>query len=221
MAGVQLPPWEMRPLALERYSRLGAQTFGDGPAGWYLAGLVEAWAAPYDDLEHVARVAPDGRDGWQVAADPAVCRRAFLPWAAQFFGESVPVEDVAPGVPESVVAGHRERVLERPTRSLGSTAAIVQAYRSRMTGNGLIVRDRYNPAAPGTDAPYHLSLVARAAQVPDPAAALRAAQAAKPAWVQLHVEVSDVRDWQEVLDTYEDWQDVLDNNADWQDVLTP
>jgi hypothetical protein len=211
----------MRPLAVERYRRLGAQTYGDGAAGWYLAGLVDAKAAMWDDLEHVAREDDNGRPGWAVAADPATCRRSFLPWAAQLYGMSVPVEDVAPGVPETVVNAHRQRVIDRPAAAYGTTASIVAAALSVMTGPRVHPVERRDPATSPDDAPWNLTLVVHPGDVPDEAALQQAVDRAKPAWVIVHIVLTAVRTLRDVNDEYASLADVNSGNVSLADVLTP
>lgn len=216
-----MPPWTMRPLAGERYSRLGAQTQGDPGAGWHLAGLVDAKAAMWDDLEQAAHDSPDGAAGWEATTDPATCRRAWLPWAAQLYGEQVPVETISPAVGDSVVDLARSRVLAQPHTARGTTRAVVAAALAHMTSTALIVRDRYDPLHSTADSPYHLTLIVRDTDVPDLAALTTAAEKVKPGWVLLHVVASDVRTWAEVVATWPTWDTVVAANPTWNSLLTP
>ncbi|CAB4894868.1 unannotated protein [freshwater metagenome] len=222
---IRQPPWGMRPLAAERYKRLGAQTDRDSDGGFLLAALVDAKASMWDELEHVAREDDAGRPGWIVAADPATCRPEFLPWAAQFYGETVHPQDVGPSVPPAVVAAIRARVARRPRLERGTTAAIVEAMKAMMVGaKRVVVRDRYNPADPTTDSAYHLQVRPRSSDIhPDftPEDLFAAGRAVKPAWVVLHTGLADERDYDDVPPIYPTYGALLTGNTNYADILTP
>lgn len=228
---VQVPPWQMRPLAIERYRRLGAQTIGDS-SRWLLASIVDAQAAMWDGVELVGRVQDDGRDGWVVALDPATCPRRWLPCAAQLGGVTIDPVSVAPDAPPEFVAAERARAVERPALYTGLTRTILSAIRRYLlpaAGPGAVIwRPRFDPDSPTADSAYHLTVVVRRSAVrpdeldgDDAPRLLAAFLDALPAGLIGHLRISDERDWQEVYDTWPTWQGAEGDNTDWADVLTP
>lgn len=227
------PPWALRPLAAERYRALGAQTIGDD-ALWLLAALEDAKAAMWDQLELVARVQPDERDGWDVALDPAACPVEWLPMAAQLGGVTISPSSLV-GASSTFVARERARAVDRPALYTGTESTILSAVRRYLQPDAgpdaVIWRPRFdpeNPSAEDEDTAYHLTIVVRGKAVlehyleGDGAPQLLAAFIAElPAGIVGHLRISDERDWQEVHDTWDTWQEVDDENTDWADVLTP
>jgi hypothetical protein len=215
----------MRPLAVERYQRLGAQTERDGDGGFLLAGIVDAKASMWDLLEQVARSTDDDRSGWDVASDPAVCRRELLPWAAQFYSEIVHPEEVAPSVSDDAVDVVRARVLRRPRWERGANDTIVDAMKALMNDpKRVIVRDRFDPANPLEDSEYHLQVRVRSADIKagyTPEDLFAAGRAVKPGWVVLHTGLADERDYADVDATYASYGAVEAGNTDYADVETP
>lgn len=227
------PSWELRPLADERYRALGAQTIGDGPL-WLLAALEDAKAAMWEQLELVARVQPDGRDGWDVALDPAVCPVEWLPTAAQLGGVSVAPESLV-GASDDYVAAERARAAERPALYTGTDATILAVIRRFLVPSAdpaaVIWRPRFDPEHPSADdddTAYHLTIVIRRGLVREEYISgdeapelLEAFLEQLPAGIVGHLRISDERDWQEVYTHWPKWQGVHDQNTDWADVLTP
>jgi hypothetical protein len=221
---VTLPPFELRPLALDRYRRLGAQTHDDAKGGWLLAGLVDAKASMYDEAEQVAHDDDQDRPGWVAATDPLTCHRSFLPWAAQLYGTSVPVENIAPGVPDATVDRERQRVNARGLYRRGSTQAIVMALAAATTGQRLpIVRERYDPTHPSDDKAWHTTLRYRTADVTNPTLlyALAVDPTIKPAGLTIHILIEDRRDYDQSSVDFPTYQDRTTGNASYDDTGTP
>lgn len=128
------------------WSWLGSALTSNDPDGAYRA-LVDAWAAPLDDVEDVVR----GTPGWSVAMDPDTVPVLALPWLAQFAG--VILDD------RLSTSGRRTQVKERPSARFGTPAAIKAAARPWLTYGDITLNERY------TDDPWQVEIVYETDQV--------------------------------------------------------
>lgn len=125
---------------------LGQALTSNDPQGAYRA-IVDANAAPLDEVEDVVRGAP----GWSVALDPDTVPAAALEWLGQFAG--VAVDD------RLSTAGKRTQIQERPSARFGTPAAIKAAARPWLTAGDITINERY------TADPWRVEIVYDADQV--------------------------------------------------------
>jgi hypothetical protein len=145
----------------------------------------------FADIDVVARDSPAGNPGWaRLLLELDTTARWALDWAAGFAGLD-PAEYTDDELREAITLPEGLR--------RGTLDALVAAVARTLTGSRSIrVLERTDPAQPGVDAAYHLTLVVRTAETPDTAATLRAAVRQKAAGLVLHLAVVDGVVWDEV-----------------------
>lgn len=159
----------------------------DSAFGWWCASR----AAAYDELDQ-AILSHGDVPGWARlfrVDDPVACPAWALPWVCQFAGID----------PDGMSEQDIRDAISLPANLLrGTTASISRVVKQTLTGTKtLIIRERFDPDNPNDDSPYHLTLITRTSETPDPAATLAAVvgengrPGQKPAGIVLHIVTID------------------------------
>jgi hypothetical protein len=120
-----------------------------------------------------------------------------LRFAANVHGVTIPA-----GITE---AETRALLRDRPARRRGTARAMRAAIATTLTGTRRVrLVLRHDPATPGVDAPYDITVVTREIETPDPAATVAAAWASAPRGRFVHHEVSTGPTWDEMTGTWDD-----------------
>jgi hypothetical protein len=184
--------------AQELYDGLASIYGADDEAnGWALLRLCEAFAAGLEQLQGL--LGDDSLLPWAILFDADQCPDEYLPWLAWVLG--------------IVVRGEtgdtlRALVRDRPPAKRGTPDAMRAAAASALTGTQTV---RYLERANG---PFEDTIVTLAAETPDPAAVVRAAEPQRRAFsVLTHVVTDDVL-WADATLTW----DQVDDTVTWDTV---
>jgi len=213
---------------LESYARelrrmLEPALYGEPTNDWAGAKLISAVAAPFQEIEDLARDVPDtrvvvvdeglistvvrtrGRPGWSVVMDPDLIPDKALPWLAQFVGVTIPR-----GVSEPVIM--RQLITSVSGFRRGSPGAMIAAAQVFLTGQKRVLFREQDGSA------YRITVITYAAETPDPVRVLAALQAQKPAGLALFHQVYEGQDYLKLRTDNADYQAVKDNFATYADV---
>jgi hypothetical protein len=152
-------------LAADRLYRLMRPiTWDDDAAGLPLSGVCEALALPTDPLEALLR-GDATHEPWQLAVDAPDAPLWILPWLKILVGVEWP---------DPTSEALRTQILDRPAFRRGTTAAIVEAAKTTLTGTKTVVAVERSGGA------WRLEIRTQPAETPDPAATVRAMLTQKP-----------------------------------------
>jgi len=157
----------------------------DDAYGYALAWWCAAHGAVFDEVDQVV-LAHGDVPGWARlfrVDDPVACPAFALPWVCQFAGID----------PAGLSEQEMRSAITLPANLLrGTVASLTRVVKATLTGTRVvIVRERYDPAFPSSDKPYHLTIVTRTGQTPNTALTLAAALSQKPAGLILHMLTVD------------------------------
>lgn len=173
------------------------------PSGHYLA-LAEGIAAMFQPIADLVSDSDEG-PGWSPLLDINRVAVGNLGYLAQFIGK-----DLLPGLSD---ADQRARIRSTDGQDRGRPEALVGAAQQFLTGSKRVVlRERFGDNA------WHVQLVTRVDETPDPAAVERAVMAQKPGGIIMHFAVSDGADWETIRLTFGSWSAVRDEFDNWQAV---
>jgi hypothetical protein len=172
------------------YRRLAPVAWDDPPAGptTALGAVCEVIALPADALEDLVRgdIAGD-HPPWALAVHALHAPLWVLPWIANLVG----VEWQGP--PSEAL---RALVLDRPSYRRGTTAAMMEAMKTALTGTKFVF-----PIERDTS-PWRTTLLTLTSETPDPAEALRLALTQKPFGLVLTHTVTPGLTWAQSTGTW-------------------
>lgn len=204
-----MPMPELDSFAQSLYDSIAPLTHDDAVHDYPLAKYCAALGKMFQVTEDYGR--NDG--GWDKMMNVTLTPVEVLPWLAQFVG--VRLEE---GLTE---VAQRSRVQETAGWKRGSVPALRGAAASYITDpKTFILRERFNPAAPGVDSPGHLQVITYTSQTPDSAKVLAALTAQKAAGLILHYSVYDGQDYQTLLTNHPTYQNVYTSYATYQGIVT-
>lgn len=132
-----------------------------------------------------------GNPPFSMMFQPDTCPVAALPWLGQFVGVQ-PEKQSQFETDDDFYARQRQRIKDHLGFARGSAAAMLAAAGSYLTGNKTVLfRER-------DGSPYHLTVVTRVAETPDPDKVLKALTDLKPAGITLDYHTIAGRDFAEV-----------------------
>ena len=140
--------------------------------------------------------------------NPAAAPRAFLAWLGGLIGVDTTALDDAH---VRAALGNASTAQRR-----GSIASLTFAIQRTLTG-AQYVRVFTNV---GGANPYRITIVALTSETPDPAATLLAAEAEKPAGMELELQLVSGSTWNLVEANYPDWDAVVAAHPSWDDLST-
>ena len=169
--------------AQQLYDSIAPLAFAEQQVDYHLAQYCATIGTMFQVLDDYGRDELDtnGKDapGWSQTVDILRCPDELLPWLAQFTGARFP-----PGL---TADQQRAWIINAPQWRRGTVRSFHDMASIYLTGNKtLIMYERSNPAAPGVDAPWHLTIWTYSAETPNPTAVLNAFLSVKPAGIVLH-----------------------------------
>lgn len=183
----------------------------DEAAGWPLLHYLHAFFMPMQKIDDLVRDKDDG-PGWSILFDPDRVPARYLPFTAMVAGVVLR--------PEMSEQEKRDRIKERDGIKRCTPDAFVRAIQQQLTGDkGVVLRLRFDPAAPAVDSPGHFQVLTYLDETPNADAVIAAMQEQKIVGLVQHYEIVAGQDWQELVDTYGTWQAVVDDYATWAHVL--
>lgn len=148
----------------------------DAENGYAMAILSQAFASMVDPVSAIVREQPDGTPGYGILFNPDALAAnglaQWLPWVAQFLGDSAAVQ-AASSVEDQVSLVKNPQNFYR-----GLPATIIAAVKATLTGNQTVVFNQYY----GSD-PNRISVNTYVEETPDPTATFRVLRAVTPAWI--------------------------------------
>lgn len=149
---------------------LMSQDAQNGFAGQILCG---AFATLLDPVAYVVRDGEDGAlPGWAVIFDVDNVQPQWLPWIAQFLGDSGAVAN------NPSVAAQRQLVKAPVNFNRGKASAIVAAAQATLTGTKTVLFNQFVGASP-----WVISVATFTSETPDTIATKNAILANMPAWI--------------------------------------
>jgi hypothetical protein len=132
-----------------------------------------------------------GNPPFSMMFNPDICPVSALPWLGQFVGVQ-PEKQSQFESDDDYYARQRQRIKDHLGFARGSAAAMLAAAGNYLTGNKTVLfRER-------DGSPYHLTVVTRTSETPNPAAVEKALFDLKPAGITLDYHTITGRDFAEV-----------------------
>jgi hypothetical protein len=190
---------------LKVYAEMEPVAYADAQNQFSLRTFLSAIGAMFDQGWQLVRdVIIGGKrvPGWSVVVDIDRSPPGALPWLAQFVGVTTD--------PALNDADQRTRIKETDGWKRGSIGAFKAATKLYLTGyRTVILRERYNSA-------YHILVITRTYETPDPARSLEAMIAQKPAGLTLEYRVVSGRTYLEVRDENSNYQAAKVNYSSYE-----
>jgi len=184
---VPLPPFTCGEFGKTLFREMEPVTYADAQNGDSLRHYLCSIGSQFEEAWTLARdIIIDGKrvPGWSIVVDLDRIPTKGLGWLAQFVGVSL---DIALSDPLQ-----RERIRATDGWKRGSVGAFMGAARQYLTGNRTVIfKERYTSA-------YHILVVTRAYETPDPDQVLAALTAQKPAGLILEYHTVNGRIYLEV-----------------------
>lgn len=198
-------------VAQQLYDALTPLAFADEACDWSLLYFLAANGQMVQQIDTYASDTPDGDPGWSILLDIDRCPDEALGYIAQCCGVSL--------LAGATSDQSRLRIRSTDGMKRGTPSAVIgAAQQALIAGQRVTLRERYNPANPSVDSPYHFEVTTYTAETPDADELARRVEEQKPAGNIAHTLVVDGQDWQRVEDDYATWADVATAYATWEDV---
>jgi hypothetical protein len=184
--------------ARDLYESIEPLAYADADNNYSLAEYCVAIGEMFQIVEDLGRdqIIDDVQyPGWSVIMDIDRAPTDALGWLAQFVGVRTRT-----GLNDK---DQRDRIKSTAGWSRGTVSALQGAISTYLTGTKTFVfRERYDRDNPTIDAPYYLDIVTYTAETPNPAAALQALMAQKPAGIILRYVVLGGQDYAAIKSKY-------------------
>lgn len=184
--------------AQDLYESIEPLAYADADNNYSLAEYCVAIGEMFQIVEDLGRdqIIDDVQyPGWSVIMDIDRAPTDALGWLAQFVGVRTRT-----GLNDK---DQRDRIKSTAGWSRGTVSALQGAVSTYLTGTKTFVfRERYDRDNPTVDAPYYLDIVTYTAETPNPAAALQALMAQKPAGIILRYVVLGGQDYASIKSHY-------------------
>jgi hypothetical protein len=155
-----------------------------------LEQYIGAISAMFEQSEDAVRDG-NGSPPFSMMFDPDLCPEEALAWLGQFVGVQPELESQYEAHTD-FIARQRQRIKDHLGFNRGSTASMIAAASLHLIGNkAVIFRERDGSA-------YHLTVVTRTAETPDPAKVEAELLKLKPAGITLDYHTITGRDFAEV-----------------------
>jgi hypothetical protein len=146
------------PFAQRLYDALAPAAYEDERLGWHMLYYLSALAAPYEEIESLARDTDD-YPGWSEIVDVNRAKAKFLPWLGQMAGTTVPPQ--AEGESDATYEARvRPLILGTAAWKRGTPAALRAAAQQYLTGTKTVYFYERNGGA------YKLAINTRKLETP-------------------------------------------------------
>lgn len=146
--------------------------YDDSDNGFVAAILCAAIATMVDPVSDVVRDQTDGTPGWAILFQPDIVPAQWLPWVAQFAGDSAAV------IQASTVAAQRALVANPLNFNRGRPSTITQAAQTQLTGAKEVLL-LWQPSG----VPFTLEIITLTSQTPSVPNLIAAVSSVLPAWL--------------------------------------
>ncbi len=195
-------------IAEEIYASLAAYAPGDETRGWALLHISHAIGMQNQVIRDVT-FDDDSGIGWSVLFDIDRCPDWALDWLGQFVGVRIPRT-------LTTEADRRAWVKDAAGWRRGRVSTLEAAVSTTLTGDRrVVVRSRFDPASPNTDAAGHIQIKTYTSQTPDPVVTERMAMQHVRGGLIGHYTTVDGQDWLQAGTTYATWGDLEAAFATW------
>jgi hypothetical protein len=200
--------------AQDLYESIEPLAYADADNNYALAEYCVAIGEMFQIVEDLGRdqIIDDVQyPGWSVIMDIDRAPTDALGWLAQFVGVRTRT-----GLNDK---DQRDRIKSTAGWSRGTVSALQGAISTYLTGTKTFVfRERYDRDNPTIDAPYYLDIVTYTAETPNPAAALQALMAQKPAGIILRYVVLGGQDYAAIKSHYVTYTAVKNAYASYEEM---
>lgn len=197
----------MSQFADELYDRLAPLAHADEENGYPLRTFVRALAAPFEEVEVLAREDLTGGVAWSQLLDvDRSPTEASLRWLAQLAGVG---HTLKRGLAEQEL---RDQIKDAESRERGTSEAMIRAIKRTLTDTQFVwFRERWPESG---DPPYQITVVTRTSQTPRPDLTAEAITYTKPAGIVMTWVIAEGETWDEAS---ADWNDA---GLTWLEVVS-